>query len=63
VVYRLRQFRRESAQAAGAPAADGGSAAAASVADGGPAAAADDAPAGPAAATRSPGKHRSDAEI
>jgi len=50
VVYRLRQFRRESAQAAAAAAADG-------------ALAADGAPAGPEAATRSPGKHRSDAEI
>jgi membrane protein DedA with SNARE-associated domain len=40
VVYRLRQFRREAAQAAAVPGA----------------------PVGPAA-TRSPGKHRSDAEI
>jgi membrane protein DedA with SNARE-associated domain len=56
VVYRLRQFRRESAQATAVPAAGGPPAAE------GPSAAGA-APAGPATVTRSPGKHRSDAEI
>jgi membrane protein DedA with SNARE-associated domain len=56
VVYRLRQFRRESAQATAVPAAGGPPAAE------GPSAAGA-APAGPATVTRSPGKHRSDAEL
>jgi membrane protein DedA with SNARE-associated domain len=67
VVYRLRQFRREAAQAAAVPAAGAAPAAEGpSAAHGAPAAdsapPAGGAPVGPAA-TRSPGKHRSDAEF